>query len=164
MLGEHIPFYKFAMLTPSEMHSTVPQWWRTARAAGVEAVVEVVPDDVVRDAARVLAHLTNQHVNMENKPSDEALSDVQQNLSDLRNLPPAAEAGLPVSWAAPSEELGYTRDPVTGHITLQPNWSSCKAWIWLLQHRRRTCEAFDLDQAALWEGRSRMHWQESERR
>ena len=90
-------------------------------------MVEGVPDDVVRDAARVLAHLTNQRGNLENKPSDEALSDVQQNLSDLRNLPPAAEAGLPVSGAAPSEELGYTRDRVTGHITLQPNWSSCKA-------------------------------------
>ena len=93
-----------------------------------------VPDDVVKDAARVLAHLTNQPLDVSDKTGPEVLSDVQQNLNKIRN-----------QSTVTSEGLGHTRDRVTGQISLQPNWASCKSWIWLLQHRKRICEAFDID-------------------
>ena len=93
-----------------------------------------VPDGVVKDAARVLAHLTHQDVDMKDKTSAEVLSEVQENLNSIRN-----------STLFTSEELGHSRDRVTGQISLQPNWASCKSWIWLLQHRRRICEKSNID-------------------
>ena len=89
---------------------------------------------MVKDAAQVLAHLTNQHLEVSDKTGPEVLSDVQRNLNKIRN-----------QSTVTGEELGHTRDRVTGQISLQPNWASCKSWIWLLQHRKRICDAFHID-------------------
>jgi len=93
-----------------------------------------VPDDVVKDAAKVLAHLTHQKVDMEDKTGAEVLREVQQNLNNIRN-----------NTLITSEEFGHSRCRTTGQISLQPYWASCKSWIWLLQHRRRICELFNMD-------------------
>ena len=93
-----------------------------------------MPDDVVKDVARVLAHFTHQCLDASDKTGLEVLSNLQQNLNKIRN-----------QCTVTSEELGHTQDRVTWQILLQPNWASCKSWIWLLQHRKRICEAFNID-------------------
>jgi len=86
------------------------------------------PDDI-QAVADGLAALTGQD-KAPTGSAQQALRTVMDGMGRIRRTDPQ-------QWASMADEpLGFWQDRVGGEITLQPAWSSCKAWVWLLKHRR----------------------------
>ena len=59
--------------------------------------------------------------------------------------PPRREEGAPPAGEL-LDSLGFTKERITGHITLLDSWSLVRSFVWLLEHRQRLLRTHGLGQ------------------
>ena len=67
---------------------------------------------------------------------DEAEEDVDSSADEAAPEPPRWKKGAPPAGER-LDSRGFTKERVTGHITLLDSWHTLRSFVWLLEHRQR---------------------------